>query len=177
VTISIYLAASLDNFIATPDGGLDWLTSIPNPSGSDYGFAEFLSRMDAVVMGRKTFETVLGFDIWPYSVPAFVLSRSLASLPDKVAGKAELIRGEPAGIVKSLSEGGFNNLYLDGGVTIQGFLAADLIDEMIITRVPVLLGDGVPLFGKLSNPLEFHLVKTQRLNDTLAKSTYRRLRR
>ena len=92
MTIYIYIAASLDNFIATPDGGLDWLYAIPNPEQSDYGFADFIQRVDALVMGRKTFETVLSFEPWPYQKPVFVLSRTLAALPEKAIGKAELIR-------------------------------------------------------------------------------------
>ncbi len=176
MTTYVYIAASLDNFIAAPDGSLDWLNEIPNPTQSDYGFAGFIRNIDAVVMGRKTFETVLGFDAWPYSVPVFVLSRSLASLPIKVAQKAEIIRGEPSEVVKTLNERGFHNLYVDGGRTIQGFLEADLIDEMIITRVPILLGDGVPLFGSLPRVMKFRLVSTERLNATLVKNHYTRVR-
>jgi dihydrofolate reductase len=176
VTIFIYIAVSLDNFIATPDGGLDWLYAIPNPEQSDYGFADFIQRVDALVMGRKTFETVLSFDPWPYQKPVFVLSHTLAALPEKAIGKAELIRGEPAEVVRILGARGFHNLYVDGGRTIQGFLEADLIDEMIITRVPILLGGGVPLFGSLPWEMKFRLVSTERLNDALFKSIYRRLR-
>jgi dihydrofolate reductase len=172
----IYIAASLDNYIATPDGGLDWLYAIPNPGQSDYGFAEFLKQVDAIVMGRNTFETVLGFDSWPYQKPVFVLSRTLAALPEKAAGKAELIRGGPTEVVAALNARGYQNLYIDGGLTVQSFLVADLVDEMIITRVPVLLGGGIPLFGILSKEMKFSLVSTERLNDTLVKSTYRRLR-
>ncbi len=172
----VYIAASLDNYIAAPGGGLDWLNEIPNPTQGDFGFAEFLKGIDAIVMGRNTFETVLGFDAWPYFIPVFVLSGSLNALPENAAGKAELIRGEPVEVVRALGTRGFHNLYVDGGRTIQGFLEADLIDEMIITRVPILLGDGVPLFGKLPKDLNFRLVKTEPLNGILVKSTYRRLR-
>jgi dihydrofolate reductase len=176
VTIFIYIAVSLDNFIATPDGGLDWLYAIPNPEQSDYGFTDFIQRVDALVMGRKTFETVLSFDPWRYQKPVFVLSHTLAALPEKALGKAELIVGEPAEVVRILGVRGFHNLYVDGGRTIQGFLEADLIDEMIITRVPILLGGGVPLFGSLPREMKFRLVSTEQLNDTLVKSIYRRLR-
>jgi dihydrofolate reductase len=171
----IYIAASLDNYIAGPGGSLDWLNEIPNPEQSDFGFGEFLQRVDAIVMGRNTFETVLGFEPWPYQKPVFVLSRTLAGLPEKVAGKAELIRGEPTEVVAALNARGYQNLYIDGGRTIQGFLEADLIDEMVITRVPILLGGGIPLFGRLPNELNFRLVSTERLNDTLVKSIYHRL--
>lgn len=172
MTTYVYIAASLDNHIAGPGGVLDWLNEIPNPTKSDYGFAEFLRGIDAVVMGRNTFETVLGFDAWPYSIPVFVLSRSLSALPGNTVGKAELIRGEPVEVVQVLGARGFHNLYVDGGLTIQGFLAADLIDELIITRVPILLGGGVPLFGSLPREMKFRLVSTELLNETLVKSHY-----
>lgn len=175
MTNMIYIAASLDNYIAGPGGSLDWLNEIPNPEQSDFGFGEFLQRVDAIVMGRNTFETVLGFEPWPYQKPVFVLSRTLAGLPEKVAGKAELIRGEPTEVVAALNARGYQNLYIDGGRTIQGFLEADLIDEMVITRVPILLGGGIPLFGRLPNELKFRLVSTERLNYTLVKSIYHRL--
>lgn len=172
----VYIAASLDNYIAAPGGSLDWLDAIPNPQQSDYGFAEFLRGIDAVVMGRNTFEAVLGFADWPYIAPVFVLSHSLETLPEKVTGKAEIIHGEPAVVTKSLQKRGFQNLYVDGGKTIQSFLEADFIDEMVITRVPILLGNGIPLFGKLSRSLDFRLVSAERLDDTLVKSHYRRIR-
>jgi len=176
MTNSVYVATSLDNFIATRGGGLEWLNEVPNPGQSDYGFAEFMSRIDAVVMGRNTFETVIAFDSWPYPVPVFVLSASLKTLPGNVAGKAEIIHGDPRDLVKQLNERGYRNLYIDGGRTIQRFLQEDLIDEMIITRVPVLLGEGIPLFGNLENSLNFRLEKTEQLNDALVKSSYSRIR-
>jgi dihydrofolate reductase len=176
MTNSVYVATSLDNYITSRGGGLEWLTEIPNPGQSDYGFAEFMSSIDAVVMGRNTFETVISFDSWPYPVPVFVLSASLKTLPGKVAGKVEIIHGEPRALVKRLNQRGYRNLYIDGGRTIQCFLQEDLIDEMIITRVPVLLGEGIPLFGNLENSLNFHLEKTEQLNDALVKSSYSRIR-
>ena len=172
MTTYVYIAVSLDNYIAGPGGALDWLNEIPNPTQSDFGFAEFLRGIDAVVMGRKTFETMLGFDTWPYSIPVFVFSRSLNALPGNTDGKAELIRGEPIEVMHVLGARGFHNLYVDGGRTIQGFLEADLIDELIITQVPILLGGGVPLFGSLQREMKFRLVSTEPLNETLVKSHY-----
>jgi dihydrofolate reductase len=172
VTTYVYIASSLDDYIAGLGGSLDFLNEIPNPTQSDYGFAEFMRQVDAVVMGRNTFDTVLGFAAWPYSIPVFVLSHSLNALPENTAGKADLIRGEPAEVVQILDGRGFHNLYVDGGRTIQGFLEADLIDELVITRVPILLGGGVPLFGRLPREMKFRLVSTERLNETLVKSRY-----
>ena len=168
----VYIATSLDGFIADRDGGLDWLTGLPNPEGGDFGFAEFLADVDAIVMGRKTFETVLALGVWPYDKPVFVLSTTLGSVPPDLAGKAEVVTGDPRGLVAALRERGYENLYVDGGRTIQGFLEADLIDEIIITTVPILLGDGVPLFGRIGRTLTFTHVSTETLSPELAKSRY-----
>ena len=176
MTNYIYIASSLDGFIATKDGGLDWLNEIPNPDQSDYGYAEFNSGIDAIVMGRNTFEKVLTFDFWPYDKPVFVLSNSLDSVPDDISGKAEIVKGDLRKLIDNLKKRGLRNLYVDGGRGIQSFLEEDLIDEMIITRVPILLGEGIPLFGKLKNSLKFSLKKTESLNETLVKTHYTRIR-
>ena len=168
----IFLATSLDGFIAARDGSLDWLTEIPNPENSDYGFADFMAGIDAVVMGRKTFETVLGFGEWPYAKPTFVLSSSLDGVPERLAGKVELASGDPHGVVAQLNKRGYYDLYVDGGQTVQRFLEADLIDEMIITRAPILLGEGIPLFGALSRRLKFRHAGTETFNGMLTKSYY-----
>src|SRR5512139_253634 len=102
MTNYVYIATSLDGYIASSDGGLDWLHEVPNPEQSDYGYAEFMSGVDAIVMGRNTFETVLTFGSWPYSVPVFVLSNTLEKLPESVAGKAEIIRGDLRQLVDEL---------------------------------------------------------------------------
>jgi len=143
---SAFIACSLDGFIAGKDGSLDWLSRIPNPENDDFGYLAFMKGIDAIVMGRKTFETVLGFDPWPYAVPVFVLSRSLKALPPAVDGKASLLSGSPADVAEALGGMGFTSLYIDGGATIAEFLGAGLLDEMTITRVSALLGDGIPLF-------------------------------
>jgi dihydrofolate reductase len=168
----VYIAASLDGYIADRDGDLDWLTSVTDPGGGDFGFAEFFGRVNAIVMGRATFETVLGFGVWPYEKPVFVLSATLDEVPADLAGKAEIVRGDPRSIVAALRERGFSNLYVDGGRTIQGFLEADLIDELIITTVPILLGDGVPLFGTIGRALAFKRVSTESLTPQLTRSHY-----
>ena len=176
MTNYVYIATSLDGYIATPDGGVDWLMDIPNPTGSDYGFAEFMSGIDALVMGRNTFEKVLSFGQWPYDKPVFVLSRTLQTVPEHLAGKVEIVRDDVVPLVSALNERGHVDLYIDGGRVIQSFLKADLIDEMIITRVSILLGDGVPLFGTLADPLTFAHTKTETLSDMLIQSHYTRAR-
>ena len=172
----VYIATSLDGFIATVDGGIDWLNDIPNPEQSDYGYSEFNSGIDALVMGRGTFEKVLTFGDWPYEKPVYVLSNSMTEVPEHVAGKAEIIRGDFSEQIKQLNEIGHGNLYIDGGKVIQSFLNEDLIDEMIITIVPILLGDGIPLFGKLDHNLKFKHKKTEIYNNSLVKSHYMRSR-
>lgn len=176
MTTFLYLAMSLDGFIAGPDGDLGWLEQIPNPENSDFGFAAFMGSIDAVVMGRKTFEKVLSFDSWPYQKPVFILSHTLEQVPSDLIGRVHLARGTPRTIIQSLSQKGFNRIYVDGGETIRGFLAEDLIDEMIIATVPILLGDGIPLFGKDTGRLEFLLQKLELINQHLFKSHYRRCR-
>ncbi|MBT9317770.1 dihydrofolate reductase family protein [Leptothoe spongobia] len=173
----VYIATSLDGFIATADGGVDWLDEIPNPEQSDFGYAEFIGRVDAIVMGRNSFEKVLTFGSWPYEKLVFVLSNSLKHVPENLVDKVEIIGGDNLKtLVNHLDERGYHNLYIDGGRTIQSFLAEDMIDELIITRVPILLGDGISLFGRLTEKLPFRHQKTEILNNTLVKSSYIRLR-
>ena len=173
----VYIATSLDGFIATPDGGVDWLDEIPNPDQSDFGYAEFIKHIDAIIMGRNSFEKVLTFGVWPYEKPVFVLSNCLQNVPEELVDSAEILSGHtPRTLVNYLDGRGYHNLYVDGGHTVQTFLADDLIDEMTITRVPILLGEGIPLFGKLATQLKFQHQKTELFNNALVKSTYSRIR-
>ena len=155
----VYVATSLDGFIAREDGELDWLTGFPNPGNSDYGFAEFMAGIDAVLMGRRTFETVLGFGEWPYSKPVFVLSSTLTGVPERLKGKAEVVNGPLTGILSSLEARGIRRLYVDGGKTIQSFLREDLVDEMTLSIIPVVLGSGFPLFERMNRQLRI-LIKS-----------------
>lgn len=176
MTNYIYIATSLDGFIAGKDGDIGWLNEIPNPSNSDYGYAEFMDGIDALIMGRNTFEIVHSFDVWPYEKPVFVLSNSLNKVPEGMEDKAEIVKGDLTTLVDNLKKRGYKNLYVDGGSVIQGFLKDDLIDEMIITRVPILLGEGIPLFGTLENSMKFKLVKTVSYDETLVKCHYIRVK-
>ena len=172
----VYIAASLDGYIASENGGLDWLMNIPNPGNSDFGFNDFMNSIDGIVMGRNTFEQVLSFGKWPYTKNVFVLSNTLKEIPKELSDKAEIINGDITEIILNLNRRGFKNLYIDGGKTIQSFLQMDLIDEMIITRVPVLLGSGIPLFGSLDTSISFRVVKTEKLNEYLLKNYFKRVR-
>lgn len=176
MTLYVYIAQSIDGFIADKNGGLDWLNEIPNPDNSDFGFNEFISKIDAIVMGRNTFETVQSFGMWPYTKPVYVISSTLSKLPKEHHGKAETLNLKPLQLIEKLNDKGFSNLYIDGGALIQSFLSEDLIDELIITTVPVLLGDGISLFGKLENSLKFKFNKSEVLADALVKNHYIRER-
>lgn len=161
-TNKIYIATSIDGFIADKNGELDWLHAIPNPNNDDMGFADFMNTIDALVMGRTTFETVLGFDVpWPYAKPVFVLSTRTNVIPDSHKDKAFLIKGQLKDVVAEINNKGYHHLYIDGGTTISNFLKEDLIDEMIISTIPVVLGGGAPLFSELPNPLNFELIDTK----------------
>ena len=173
----VFIATSLDGYIADKNGGLDWLHAIPNPEHVDMGFGPLMERVDALVMGRNTFETVAGFDCeWPYTKPVFVLSNTLTQVPAGYEEKIELVRGPLQQVVTTLNQRGFAELYIDGGITIQQFLHDDLIDEMILTTIPVLLGGGAPLFGELAKSQNFKLAGSDIFLDAIVQSHYIRQR-
>ena len=166
---SVFIGTSLDGFIASSNGDLDFL---PPGGGEPHGYHEFMATVDALVIGRKTFETVLSFDTWPYGEkPVFVLStRALASLP--AGAVVERMSGAPADIVSHLDARGIGHIYVDGGVTIQRFLRAGLIQRLTITRVPVLIGAGIPLFGALEHDIVVRHVATRQYASGLVQSEY-----
>jgi dihydrofolate reductase len=168
----VYIATSLDGFIAGKDGNIEWLNNIPNPTNSDFGYFEFMKGIDAVLLGRKTYETALGFDQWFYDKPVFVLSTTMTEEPAKFKGKVEFVSGSPKEVLQHLEGKGYKNIYVDGGVTIQGFVREGLIDEMTITRVPIVLGSGSSLFGNDGMEMEFRHVETVVYNDYLVRSKY-----
>ncbi|MDA0150605.1 dihydrofolate reductase family protein [Vibrio sp. LaRot3] len=169
----VFIATSLDGYIADKQGGLDWLHAVPNPENLDLGFVPLMERVDGLIMGRNTFETVIGFGVeWPYSKPVFVLSNTLTEVPAELADKVSIVSGELHDVVHSLNKRGYQELYIDGGVTIQNFLQQDLIDELIITTIPVLLGGGAPLFGDLTSPLNFALSESKTLLNAVVQSHY-----
>lgn len=175
--VSIFVGLSLDGFIARPDGGLDWLDgppgAPPTPEGEDFGFADFMARTDALVMGRDTFDTLLGFDAWPYGdTPVMVLTHRSLDLPPDFAHPVGAIAGEPADVVERLAARGLRRLYVDGGRTVQSFLAAGLVDEMVLSRLPVLIGDGIPLFGALPLDLWWDHRETRVLPGGMVQSRY-----
>ena len=170
MTISVFIGTSVDGFIARPNGGLDFL---PEGGGEPHGYNEFIGGIDAIVIGRKTFETVLGFREWPYGKKRVVaLSSRPLELSAARGAVVEQMSGDPAEIVAKLSGSGARDLYIDGGITIQRFLRAGLIQRLIITRVPVLIGEGISLFGSLSGDVRLLHIATQQYPSGLVKTEY-----
>ncbi|MBT4408802.1 MAG: dihydrofolate reductase [Bacteroidetes bacterium] len=173
----VFIAKSLDGYISDKNGGVDWLYSIPNPDNIDMGYSKFSEQIDAIVMGRLTFETVCGFDIeWPYKVPVFVLSRTLESIPTDYKDNAELTKGSLSEVLAIIHTKGHLRLYIDGGSTIQSFLKEDLIDDMTITTMPILLGGGAPLFSELPKELKFEHVASEVYLNEIVQDHYKRKR-
>jgi dihydrofolate reductase len=173
MTNSVYIATSLDGYIADKNGSVEWLESVPNPDGHDMGFHAFMNRVDALIMGRNTFEMVLSFGVdWPYAKPVIVLSHQLTDIPSGYEDKITLMKGPLPDILSTLNAKGLHNFYIDGGKTIQQFLNQDLIDEMIITTFPMLLGGGSLLFGELETPMTFKHLKTEALLGALVQNHY-----
>lgn len=174
---AVFIGTSLDGYIVDKDRGFDFHHCVPNPEQDDLGYLEFMDRIDALLIGRGTYETVLGFGgRWPYTKPVFVLSNTLSSLPEQLQDKVELIRGPIKQVVEQINGRGLEQLYIDGGKLIQSFLQEDMIDELIITQVPILLGGGTPLFGDLPAHLTFDLIGTEVLLNAIVQSRYKRIR-
>ncbi len=168
---SVFIGTSVDGFIARRNGELDFL---PEDGGEPHGYDEFMASVDALVIGRKTFETVLKFARWPYGKKrVVVLSSRPLDFSDVRGGVVEQMAGPPEEIVSKLAASGVQHAYVDGGITIQRFLRAGLIQRLIITRVPVLIGEGIPLFGALPRDIRLQHVATQHYPTGLVKTEYR----
>lgn len=173
ITGHVFIAASLDGFIARKDGGIEWLMKYA-AGDEDHGYDAFMASVDGLIMGRGSFEKVLTFDDWPHQKPVVVMSRSLteADMPEHLKDKA-LISGLPPGaLMEQLADEGWRRAYVDGGKVIQSFLAEDLIEDMILTRVPVLLGDGLPLFGPTPRDIALEHLETTAFPSGLVSSRY-----
>lgn len=167
---SVFVGTSLDGFIARRNGDLDFL---PPGGGEPHGYDEFIATVDVIVIGRNTFDTVLAFPEWPYGNKRVVaLSSRPIDLSRVHGGRVEQMSGDPAEIVARLEASGAQHLYVDGGITIQRFLRAGLIQRLTITRVPVLIGDGIPLFGSLSRDIKLRPIKTQQYASGLVTTVY-----
>jgi len=167
---SVFVGASVDGFIARQNGDLDWL---PTGGGEPHGYDEFIASVDAIVIGRKTFETVLTFGAWPYGDKrVVVLSHHPVDFSAVRGGAVEQMSGPPVAIAAKLAASGAHHVYVDGGLTIQGFLQAGLVDRLVITRVPVLIGEGIPLFGSLPHDVRLRHVATRSYASGLVQSEY-----
>ena len=170
----VFIATSLDGYIADSNGRLEWLNTVPNPEANDMGFNQIMESIDAVVMGRNTFETVASFEgPWPYRKPVYVLSHSLKSVPESLRQKVTIQRGNVEDVISEIHKNGHHKLYIDGGRVIQSFLAAGLIDELTITTIPILLGGGIPLFDGSHSKLPLEHMKTEVFLNQIVQSTYR----
>ena len=181
---SVYIATSLDGFIARKDGDIGWLTGDSEGGGEevnqedqgqgeDYGYKAFMDSVDALVMGRNSYEKVRSFGGWAYGdKPVVVLSRRPIEIPERLSKTVEAMSGAPEEVVARLSKRGMKHLYIDGGVTIQRFLRAGLIQRLIITRIPTLIGAGIPLFGPLDEDIKLRHVRTQSYPSGFVQSEY-----
>lgn len=171
----VFIATSLDGYIARPNDTLDWL----DPYEAD-GYEEFVANIDAFVLGSRTFNVVLGFGgEWHFQKPVVVMSQSLteADIPEPLAnrdkGKVELSSLEPRAFLEDAAERGWKRVYVDGGRLIQSFLRDGLIEEMTISRMPILLGDGIPLFGDLEQDIKLELMGSKTFPSGVVQSRYK----
>lgn len=170
----VFIAQSLDGYIAGPNGEIDWLDIIPNPDGDDMGYFALMAEVDALLMGRKTYDFVAGYDgPWPYDIPVYVLSSTLKEIPERLKEKAFLLDAhDPLTAVSEIRAAGHSGIYVDGGRLIQSLLVEDVIDELRITTLPILLGAGAPLFGALDRRLEWRLTQSSVYLGQLVQSHY-----
>jgi dihydrofolate reductase len=169
---SVFIATSLDGFIAREDGTLDWLPGADGSAVEEHGYETFMSTVDVIIMGRHTYEKVLTFGEWPFGKRQVVVlaSRPAAAAPS--GATVEVMNASPRMVVTRLEEQGVHHAYVDGGRTIQAFLVEGLIQRLIITRVPVLLGRGIPLFGPLSRDVALRHLRTRDFPSGLVQSEY-----
>jgi dihydrofolate reductase len=171
MSASVFIGTSVDGFIARPNGDLDFL---PEGGGEPHGYSEFIASVDAIVIGRNTFEKVLTLESWPYgNKRVVILSDRPLDLSVVAGGVVEQMAGPPAEIVSQLAASGAHHLYIDGRITIQRSLCAGLIQRLIITRVPVLLGEGIPLFNALPRDVRLRHIATHHYPSGLVQSEYR----
>jgi len=172
----VYIGTSLDGFIARKDGDIEWLVQFANEEAIQ-AYKEFINKIDAIIIGRGTFEKVLSLPTWPYEKEVFVLSTSITQVPDIKKEKVAVLSMRPRELLKYLSDKGFSSIYVDGGKVIQDYLKEDLVDELIISKAPIILGSGIPLFNYLDNELQFEHIRTKVQSNGLVRSYYERTRK
>jgi dihydrofolate reductase len=169
--VSVYIATSLDGYIARKNGDIDWLTG--GESGEDYGYANFISTVDQIVIGRNTYEKVLTFGGWPYQKKVIVLTSAALVLGPEPGDKVEALNLPPQELVAELEGRGIRHIYLDGGKTIQRFLREGLVNEMTITTIPILIGEGLPLFGPIDRDVKLELIASESFRNGFVQHKYR----
>lgn len=174
ITGHVFIATSVDGYIARSDGDIGWLLRRDDPA-EDHGYADFIVDKDMIVMGRGSYEKILSFDPWPYDRPVLVLSKQLTGtpIPDSLQGKLRFSDLSPLEAMKELARQNVQQVYVDGGQLVQSFLRDGLIQDMVITTVPVLIGAGRPLFGTLPHDLDLALISSRSFPSGLVQSTYR----
>jgi dihydrofolate reductase len=170
----VFIGTSVDGFIARRDGDLGWLTGFSS-LGEDHGYDAHMARVDGIIMGRGTFEAVKDIEPWVYDKTVLVLSRTMigSDIPQALQDKVELIHALPNEAMMIAEERGWRGVYIDGGAVMQSFLRAGLIDDMVISRVPVLIGEGLPLFGALNADVVLEHIETRSFKSGLVQSHYR----
>lgn len=170
----VFIATSLDGMIARLDGDIGWLVGRPVPEGEDFGFAAFMDGIGALVMGRESFDKALTFPEWPYSVPVVVMSRTPAAvtIPHHLMGRVRVTDATPEAILSELATQGVGRVYIDGGQIVRTFLAKRLIRRMVVTVIPVLLGEGRPLFGHGAGDIDLSLVNVHHWPNGFAQLVY-----
>jgi len=170
--IKLYIACSLDGFIARENGSIDWLTEYENNPGTDYGYSEFYSSIGTVLMGRKTYEQVLGFGVWPYGEKkTYVFTRQKEPL--RREKNVEFVSGDVGEFVRQLKENTDEDIWLVGGSQlIKVFLEEDLAQDLIVFVVPIILGSGIPLFDRVGKEVRLRMIDTEMYESGLVRLEY-----
>lgn len=169
----VFIGISLDGFIARTNGDFDWLSRFANDEAIR-AYEEFMDRIDAIVIGKGTYEKVCSFPSWPYEKKVFVLSTSMTETPESLKNNVTILSMKPGAVLGYLCGLGYSTVYIDGGKVVQSFLKEDLVDELIISKAPVFIGSGIPLFGYLDHDLEFQHIRTVVGSNGLVRSYYSR---
>lgn len=170
----VFIATSLDGFVARTDHRIDWLTRQAT-AGEDHGYEAFMAGVDGIVMGRGSFESVLAFPEWPYQKPVIVMSSRLvdSDIPSHLTSKVRLTRLDPIALMASLHEAGWQRAYIDGGSIVQSFVREGLVEELTVTLIPVLIGQGIALFGQVNADIDLDLISSKAFPSGLVRNHYR----
>ncbi len=177
MSTTVYIAASIDGYIADVFGSTSFLSIVSNPEKEDFGFEDFVDGMDCLLMGKNTYETVLGFKIeWPYHLPVYVMSNSLDKAAYGLEDKVKIVSGNIEDVILDLNSNGFKNIWIDGGEIIKQGMKQDLVDQLTITTIPIVLGGGISLFEEMENSQVYELVDSKVLLNQMVSTTYKRVR-